>query len=330
MITKGIYIKDIDVGNRVNDLFLATDKTLAVSQKGTPYLNLRLRDKTGTIEARVWENAEELNKLFQKGDVIEIRARAVSFRNIIQLNVSHIRKTDDSEIEPADYSPATVYNIDEMFEALSRFVDKITSPYLGALLESIFNDDDILFAFKRAPAAKGMHHSYIGGLLEHTLSVTRLLDMAADHYTNTNRDLLLTGGILHDIGKIHELSFQKLIDYTDQGRLVGHIVLGLELVNTKIARIEGFPEHLALELRHILLSHHGVLEYGSPKRPKTMEALLVNIIDDMDAKINAFQGFIDSSNDDQSNWTPYHRLFERFIYKRKDPDEFSDNDNNDS
>ncbi len=329
-MTKGTYIKDIDVGSRVNDLFLVTDKTLAVSQKGAPYLSLRLRDKTGIMEARVWENAEGLNKLFRKGDVIEIRARAASFRNTIQLAVSYIRKIDDGEIEPAEYSPTTGYDIDDMFEALTQLAEKITSPYLRTLLQVIFSDDDILFAFKRAPAAKGLHHPYIGGLLEHTLSVTRLLDMTADHYTDINRDLLLAGGILHDIGKIYELSFQKIIDYTDQGRLVGHIVLGVELVNTKIAGIEGFPEQLALELRHILLSHHGVLEYGSPKRPKTLEAVLVNMVDDMDAKVNAFQGFIDSSTDDESSWTPYHRLFGRFIYKTSDKGEPLDFDNNHS
>ncbi len=329
-MTKHTYIKDIDVANRINDLFLVTDKTLAVSQKGSPYLSVRLRDKTGNIEARVWENAEELNKLFQTGDVIEVRARAVSFRNTIQLAITHIRKIDDREIEPADYSPATVYDIDDMFRIILEFVEKIASPHLRTLLQAIFNDDEIVYAFKRAPAAKGMHHSYIGGLLEHTLSVTRLLDAAADHYANINRDLLLTGGILHDIGKIYELSFQKIIDYTDQGRLVGHIVLGVELVNKKIAGIEGFPEQLALELRHILLSHHGVLEYGSPKRPKTLEALLVNTIDDMDAKVNAFQGFIDSSNDDESSWTPYHRLFERFIYKSADKGDLPDNGDNHS
>lgn len=320
-MTKRIYIKDIDVANRINDLFLVTDKNLAVSQKGMPYLSLRLRDKTGTMEARVWENADEINKLFQAGDVIEIRARAVSFRNTIQLAVSHIRKIDDSQIEPADYSPTTDYDIDDMFETLTQLTETITSPHLKALLHEIFSDEDILFAFKRAPAAKGMHHSYIGGLLEHTLSVTRLLDITAEHYKNIQRDLLLTGGILHDIGKIYELSFQKIIDYTDEGRLVGHIILGLELVNRKIANIEGFPVQLALELRHILLSHHGVLEYGSPKRPKTLEALIVNMIDDMDAKVNAFREFIDSSNDDDSNWTPYHRLFERFIYKRSEAED---------
>jgi 3'-5' exoribonuclease len=325
-MTKQIYLKDITVGDRVNDLFLVTDKNLAVSQKGAPYLSLRIRDKTGTMDARVWENAEELNRRFAAGDIVEIRARAVSFRNTIQLSISQIMKIDNHGIEPADYSPSTSYDIDDMFKELQRIAGTVTSPHLRALLESIFSDDELVFALKRAPAAKGMHHPYIGGLLEHTLSVTRLLNKAAEHYREINRDILLTGGILHDIGKIHELSFKRLINYTDQGRLIGHIVLGVELVNRKIETIEGFPEQLALELRHILLSHHGVLEYGSPKRPKTPEAVIVNMIDDMDAKVNAFLGFIDSAGEDGSDWTPYHRLFERFIYKGTSKEDFPENE----
>jgi len=317
-MTKDLFVTDIEAGNKINGMFLVTEKNLAVSQKGAPYLNLRLRDKTGEIDGRVWENAIQFNKSFQKGDVIALRSRAVSYRNVMQLSISHIEKVDDSAIEPVDYSPASSFNTDDMFEKLMVFVEGIKSPPLQELLNAIFHDEQILTAFKQAPAAKGLHHCYIGGLLEHTLSVTQLLDMAAQHYRNVNRDLLITGGILHDIGKIYELSFAKMIDYTDKGRLVGHIVIGVELVDQKIATLNDFPEQLALELRHILLSHHGVLEFGSPKRPKTLEAQIVNMIDDLDAKVNAFQGFIDSSSNDESHWTPYHRLFERFIYKGSD------------
>jgi 3'-5' exoribonuclease len=314
---KNIYVKNIEAGDRINDRFLVTEKNMAVSQKGSPYLNLRLRDKTGEIEGRVWENAAHLNRIFQKGDVIEVRSRAVNYRNITQLSISQIAKMEDSDTNPADYSPASKSDIDEMFQELMFFVEKITTPSLKELLTSIFSDDKILYAFKKAPAAKGLHHFYIGGLLEHTLSVTRLLDLTANHYNRINKDLLITGGILHDIGKIHELSYKKIIDYTDVGRLIGHIVIGLELIDEKIASIKDFPEQLALELKHIVLSHHGALEYGSPKRPKTLEALIVNMIDDLDAKVNAFQEFIDGASDDESDWTPYHRLFERFIYKGK-------------
>ena len=214
--------------------------------------------------------------------------------------------------------PAVASDIEEMFSALAAFVEEVESPYLKALLRAFFADEAITALFKKAPAAKGFHHVAVGGLLEHTLSVTRLLSTVVSHYQGINRDLLIAGGILHDIGKIHEFSFDRLIDYSDEGRLIGHIVISLEMVDQKIAAIENFPERLAMELRHLILSHHGMLEFGSPKRPKTLEALIVHYIDDLDAKVNAFQEFIKGSPDEESDWTPFHRLFDRFIYKGKD------------
>jgi len=202
-----------------------------------------------------------------------------------------------------------------MFADLMAFVDQIETACLKNLLHLFFNDETIAALFKKAPAAKGFHHVYIGGLLEHTLSVIRLLDKINNHYQGINRDLLITGGILHDIGKIYEYSYDSIFDYSDQGRLIGHIVIGIEMLDKKIAAIEDFPEKLAMELRHLILSHHGTQEFGSPKRPKTLEALIVHFIDDLDAKVNAFQEFIAESRDDDAAWTPFHKLFERFIYK---------------
>ncbi|MCX5838300.1 MAG: HD domain-containing protein, partial [Deltaproteobacteria bacterium] len=201
------------------------------------------------------------------------------------------------------------------------YCDQVKTPCLSALLQSFFQDEKIAGLFRRAPAAKGFHHVYIGGLLEHTLSVVRLLDRAAGHYAGVNRDLLIAGGILHDIGKIYEFSFERIVEYSDPGRLVGHIVMGVEMVDAKIAAIPDFPEQTAMELRHLMLSHHGVLEFGSPKRPKTLEALIVHCIDDLDAKVNAFQETIREARGGESDWTPYHRLFDRYIYKgRKQSD----------
>jgi len=316
--TKNIYVKDICAGDRVSDMFLVTEKNMAISQKGNPYLNLRLRDMTGEVDGRVWDRAAEINNIFQAGDIIEIQSYAVSFRNMIQLSISKITVIDDPETSPADYLPSSASDSSEMFESLMSIISTIGNPHLKALLELIFSDEEIADSFQKAPAAKGFHHAYIGGLLEHTLSVTQLLDLVADHYQQADRDLIITGGILHDIGKIYELSFKGSMNYTDEGRLIGHIVIAVELVDAKIAGIEGFPKQLALELRHILLSHHGTLEYGSPKRPKTIEALIVNFIDDLDAKMNAFGEFISNSGD-ESNWTSYHRLLDRFIYKGREP-----------
>ncbi len=313
---KSVFIKDIHAGDVVNDSFLAFEKNMAVTVKGNSYLNLRLRDKTGDIDGRVWDNAEALNGSFKRGDVIFIKARATSYRDITQLTITDIAVLDDDAVNPVDYLPESRSNRDEMFAALKEIAASVENPFLRTLLDGFLEDQDIARAFRTAAAAKGFHHSYIGGLLEHTLSVTRVLDAIAGFYPQADRDLLLTGGILHDIGKITELSFTKIIDYTDEGRLIGHIVLGIELLNRKIAGIEGFPENLAMKLRHIMVSHHGELEFGSPKRPKTLEALLVNYVDDLDAKANAFREFMNDADDD-SDWTPYHRLLERFLYKGK-------------
>lgn len=315
MKTKSIYIKDIRPGEKIFESFLVMEKNLAFSQKGAPYLNLRLKDRTGEVEGKIWENADEWSKRFRKGDVILIQSRAVSFKNTLQLSVHDVAKMEDADVNPADYFPASGRDIEEMFKEIISYVEDIGTPCLKSLLESFFMDDTIATLFKKAPAAKSFHHVYIGGLLEHTLSVVQLLVTVAGHYQGIKRDMLITGGLLHDIGKIYEFSYDRIVDYSDQGRLVGHIVIGVLMLDKKIAAIEDFPELLAMELRHLLLSHHGTQEFGSPKRPKTVEALIVHHIDDLDAKINAYQGFIEGSGDDESQWTPFHRLLERFIYK---------------
>jgi 3'-5' exoribonuclease len=315
MKAKAIYIKDIKPGEKINELFLVTEKNMAFSQRGAPYLNIRLKDKTGEVEAKIWENAIEWDKVFKKGDVIQAQGGAVSFKNTIQITITGLRKVGDADISLAEYLPVAKEGIDEMFADLMTFIEQIQTPYLRTLLHGFFHDEKITVLFKKAPAAKGFHHVYIGGLLEHTLSVIRLLEQVTHHYQGVNRDLLITGGILHDIGKIYEYSYDSIFDYSDQGRLVGHIVIGIEMLDAKIASIGDFPEHVAMELRHLILSHHGTYEFGSPKRPKTLEALIVHHIDDLDAKVNAFQEFIEDSSNDDSHWTPFHKLFERFIYK---------------
>ena len=316
LASKTTYVKEIKAGDRVDDIFIVSEKNIAYSQKGSPYLNLDLKDRTGEVDGKVWENALAWDKIFKKGDFIHIQARALSFKNAIQLSISGIQKVEDNEIDIADYLPVAQRDRLEMFSEILKYCDQVKTPCLSKLLHSFFADEKIADLFRKAPAAKGLHHTYIGGLLEHTLSVVQLLEMAAGHYECLDRDLLITGGILHDIGKIYEFSYDRIVEYSDSGRLLGHIVIGLEMIDERIAMIPDFPERMATELRHLIISHHGSLEYGSPKRPKTLEALVVHYIDDLDAKVNAFSEYIkDTDGKEESSWTPYHRLFERYIYR---------------
>lgn len=315
MNKKTVYIENLKAGEKVTSAFLVAEKNLAYSQKGAPYLNLRLKDKTGEIDGKIWDNANEWDGQFRKGDIVQVYGRTLSYKNSLQLSVLELKRLTDDQIDLADYFPAAKQAAEDMFTELMTYVEKIQTPCLKDLLNSFFQDDKTNTLFKKAPAAKGFHHVYLGGLLEHTLSVAKLLDMTVQHYPDVNHDLLLTGGLLHDIGKIYEFDYDRLVQYSDEGRLVGHIVIGVEMINAKIAAIEGFPKTLAMELRHLILSHHGMLEFGSPKRPKTLEALIVHHIDDLDAKVNAFQTFVAAAPEDETNWTPFHKLLERYIYK---------------
>ena len=317
MKTKEIYLKDIKQGDKVVSSFLVTEKNMAFSQKGFPYLTVRLKDKSGGIEGKVWENAVEFDRQFKKGDIIFIEGRAASYKNSIQISITDIKKIAWEEVEPADYLPAVKADVNAMFNKMIGYIEKVNDKYLQALLNAFFQEEKTLCLFKRAPAAKGFHHIYLGGLLEHTLSVVRLLEKVSDHYPGLNKDMIITGGILHDIGKIYEFSYDNIIDYSDEGRLIGHIVMGVEMINKKITDIPDFPVQLALELRHIILSHHGEFEFGSPKRPKTLEALVIHYIDDLDAKFNAFQTLLTDSTNIDSDWTTYNRFLERFLYKKK-------------
>jgi 3'-5' exoribonuclease len=312
---KTVYIENLKVGEKITSAFLVAEKNLAYSQKGAPYLNLRLKDKTGEIDGKVWDNAGEWDGQFKKGDIVQVCGRTLSYKNSLQLSVLELKRLTDDQIDLTDYFPAAKQAADEMFAELMAYVEKIQTPCLKDLLNAFFQDEKTKTLFKKAPAAKGFHHVYLGGLLEHTLSVTKLLDMTIQHYQDVNRDLLLTGGLLHDIGKIYEFDYDRLVQYSNEGRMIGHIVIGVEMVNAKMAMIEDFPKKLAMELRHLILSHHGMLEFGSPKRPKTLEALIVHHIDDLDAKVNAFKTFIDDAPEDETSWTPFHKLLERYLYK---------------
>jgi len=313
---KKTFIKNIKERERVNDFFLVARKDMGISKAGKPYLNLRFMDSTGAMDARAWDNAEAMAREFDSGDIVKARGFAISYRGVIQLNVSAIEKVPEGQSSPADFLPSSRLNPAEMIKDIDRVIASLTDPSIKALLEAIFQDNEIRRRFQIAPAAKAMHHAFIGGLIEHVLSICAVVDFVAAHYTKDieiNRDLLMAGAILHDIGKIYELSYASSFDYTDKGKLIGHITMGVELVNKKAAAIAGFPEEVRMAVNHLILSHHGVLEYGSPKRPKMAEAILLSFLDDMDAKVAALRVMTEDREEGVS-WTPYQRMFERPIY----------------
>ncbi len=310
-----IFINELSKGQTVESIFLVRDKILAKTKAGNPYLSIKLADRTGEAEGRIWDNALDFLPLFEKDDFIKVRGEVDEFQGMQQLRITRLRKCEDREIQLGDYLPQTPQDVEKMLVELMNIASQVRQPFLGRLLEAFFNDDELIKKFKMAPAAKAIHHVFLGGLLEHTLSVVQLVLLIGPRYKGIDQELLLTGAILHDLGKVSELSYERTFDYTDPGRLLGHITLTVEMINEKIKGISDFPENLAILLKHIILSHHGQYEFGSPKRPKTLEALLLHHLDDMDAKMNGFLAWIEKEKDAPSRWTSYHKLFDRFIYK---------------
>jgi len=308
-----LWVDAIQAENRVSGCYLVKEKRVAKARNGNAFLSLTLADRTGEIPAKVWENAESVSDLFREGDIVQIEGKASSYRNQLQITVSGLdlfKGPPDPEIF-LDVSPEDPL---EMMRSLRGVLRGIQDVHLKGVVDSFLGDREFLAQFKRAPAAKTFHHGYIGGLLEHTLSVCRLAVLAADHYPQLNRDLLIAAAFLHDIGKIRELSYDLLIDYTDEGRLVGHVVLGAGMVDEKLKALKGFPDDMAVRLKHLILSHHGQYDFGSPKTPKFLEAVVLHLIDDVDAKINGIGRFMERDRHDGS-WTEFNRMFNRYFFK---------------
>lgn len=314
---KKVFVKDIKEKDQVFDSFLITRKEPGISRNGKPYLNMRIMDSSGEIDARVWDDAESLSKKFEKNDVANVKGFAVAYQGSIQVNVTDVQVLREGSYSLADFLPASSKDPEEMMNQLDATVEGVKDAHLRELLSSVFTDAGIRRLFKTAPAAKSMHHPYLGGLLEHTLSLCGLAEKIVEHYSGAgiNRDLLMAGALLHDIGKIWELSYKRSFEYTDEGKLLGHITMGVELIDEKMRSIAGFPRDTAVLLKHMMLSHHGQLEFGSPKRPKTLEAIILSYLDDLDAKVAAVGALIDGEPQEGSGWTPYQRIFERAIFR---------------
>jgi 3'-5' exoribonuclease len=311
-------IKDRDA---VNAVFLVKDKVMAMAKNGKPYMNLRLMDKSGDIEAKLWDNTEVLDKEFEKDDFVKVRGKASVYMNKMQVVIAEIARVPVEEVTLADFLPVSPRDVSEMKQEFTETVSALGNPHLKCLMEAFLSDEPFMTQYCQAPAAKGMHHVYLGGLLEHSLALVKLVKKIAPLYGGLNVDLLVVGALLHDVGKIYEMSFERAIDYTDAGKLLGHITIGVELVDEKIRLVEGFPRELAMLLKHMLLSHHGLYEYGSPKRPKTVEATILNYLDDLDSKINGIRAHIAKEKVSTSRWTAHHRLYDRYFFKSNGMDD---------
>lgn len=309
------YIETFHEGNHISDIYLCKTKQIQLTKTGKEYGNLILQDKTGTIEAKIWDLSSPGVGEFDTMDYVHIEADVTLFQNANQLNVRRIRTAREGEYVEADYLPVSKKEIGKMYEELLGFVRSVKNPWLNQLLSGYFVEDkEFAKAFQFHSAAKTVHHGFVGGLLEHTLSVVKLCDYYAGYYKTLNRDLLLTAAMFHDIGKMQELSRFPENDYTDDGQLLGHIMIGTEMISERIRQIPDFPPRLASELKHCILAHHGELEYGSPKKPALLEALALNFADNTDAKMETMIEAL-AAGGTNKGWLGYNRLLETNIRK---------------
>lgn len=311
---KSLYAADIHENQVVDSLFLVSAKNHGVTKGGNGYLVLKLLDKSGEIEGRVWERADDLGRGFDKNDFVRVRGQATLYQGKVQIRVQDVMRVDEKTVAAEDFLPKSAFDPESMLDELQSILRGIKSPYLLALAEAFFADQELMELLKRAPGAKTIHHAYLSGLLEHTLSLVKLILKVVENYHGIDVDLLLIGGFLHDIGKVYEFSCDRALEYTEQGQLLGHLVMEVEMVNKKITTIANFPEELAMLVKHMLVSHHGALEFGSPKLPQTLEAVILYALDDLDGKIQAIQRL--PEKEPGSKWTTFHRAYGRSFYRK--------------
>lgn len=323
-MTKTQFVRDLQDKASVSSPFLVKYSALSNGKNGKPYLNVVLMDKTGEVEARIWDDVANLAPAAVRDNYVLVEGRCQLYQGRKQIVIARLRMLREDEVDPAEFIPKSALDPEDLYARLLAQVASMQDPFYKALAESIFKDDrEIAELVRIAPAAKSMHHAYRTGLLEHVVSIVDVLDMLAKHYGKyLDRDLLFLGGFLHDVGKIWELSYDRATEYTTEGKLIGHLVMGVELVERKVRELEAqpgrlpgaFPEEKKLLVKHLILAHHGQLDYGSPKRPKCLEALVVHAIDDLDSKINAIRVFT-QMDISEGRWTAFNRQFERFFFK---------------
>lgn len=310
------FVSELKEGEMVESIYLVREKSFDTTKNGDPYIALELIDKTGKVDGRKWDATKSLFDSFDVDNFVKVRGKVEFYKKYPQIKIDLLEKVKAEPIDISLYIPSSEKDRDKLFEAFLSELRQIKNPHLKALLNIMFSDKGIAEKFKKAPAATDFHHPYLGGLLEHTLSCVELSKLVVSKYDGVNADLLICGSALHDIGKIEELSYKSAFYYTDRGRLIGHIVLGVNMVEKEIGKLPDFPEDLKNLILHIILSHHGEQEWGSPKRPMCLEAVILHHIDNLDAKINGFQHFVATYNDPSANWTKHSKMFREFLYKK--------------
>ena len=314
------FVHQLADGDTIEEVFLATDKQLRANRNGNLYLQLDLRDRSGSISARLWNAGEHLFRSFDSGDFLLVKGKVQLFQGSLQMILSHLERIETEKVDLTDFLPHTEQDVSKLFERLRTALLKLTNPHLRALAECFLMDDGLMRDFCKAPAGVRNHHAYIGGLLEHVVTLLDGAERLLPIYPDLDRDLLLCGVFLHDIGKVRELSYNRAFAYSDEGQLVGHIVIGVEMLNEKVARVpdltgEAFPTELLLRLKHMILSHHGTYEFGSPRLPMTPEAIALHHLDNFDAKVHNFTRDIREDRNQTSAWTPYNQAMQRRLYK---------------
>lgn len=305
---KDFYISDCACHENkvITSSFVVVAKQIKPKKTGEPYLALTLGDRSGQLEAKMWDNVEDVLDSFEQDDFLKVKGLINKYKQRFQLTIHKLRKLGESEIEFADYLPKTTKDIDSLWQTLAGFIATFQNAHLKALVQAFMADPEIAAAYRNAPAAKTLHHAYIGGLLDHVVSLFRSCDLICQNYPQINRDLLLTGAFLHDIGKIHELTFKRSFSYTTKGQLLGHMIIELEMLQAKLALLPGFPDELKTLVEHLIISHHGEYEFGSPKLPMFPEALVLHYLDDLDSKMEAMRAHFEREAGFDGPWTSYN------------------------
>jgi 3'-5' exoribonuclease len=316
---KDFYIRDCQKheNQTITSNFVVASKQVKNKKNGEVFLAVTLADCSGQLQANMWDNVSDALNAFNQDDFIKVKGMVQRYNGRWQLTIHKLRKLAEREIDYTDYIPKTPKDIDQLWRTLGNFVESIENPWLKRLVQNFMADDTVAAAYKNAPAAKTLHHAYVGGLLDHVVSLFTVCDLAVRNYPQVNRDLLLTGAFLHDIGKIYELTYQRSIAYTTRGQLLGHMIIELEMLQQKLAEIPGFPDELKIMIEHLIISHHGQYEFGSPKLPMFPEALMLHYLDDLDSKMESMRAQFERENELETAWTSYNPSLARPLLNTK-------------